>query len=108
MLPFEVAGVDLSKQKLTLPMEDLANPGKVLEIKRPQLDAFEHSDFFWADEMGVHFRARCDGFTTSGSSYPRSELREMADTEGKVLAAWSSNSGEHTLWMRFKVLEAPP
>ncbi len=44
---------------------------------------------------GVQFRAPVDGVTTSGSSYPRSELREMTDS-GSSEASWSSTSGTHS------------
>jgi hypothetical protein len=41
------------------------------------------------------FRSAVDGVTTKGSSYPRSELREMGD--GGSAAGWSSSSGTHTM-----------
>src|SRR5688500_9963818 len=104
MTPFE--RLDLRLQKVTLPLE--GSDGKVLEIKRPELDSYEHPDWFYAEDDGVHFKSRVDAFTTANSTYPRCELREMADETGDKLAAWSSTSGEHTLWMRFAVLEAPP
>jgi len=44
----------------------------------------------------VQFRAPTNGVTTSGSGYPRSELREMKDS-GKSNASWSTSSGTHTM-----------
>ena len=42
--------------------------------------------------------------TTSGSSYPRTELREM---NGAKLAAWSNTQGTHTLTVRQAVTALP-
>jgi hypothetical protein len=47
------------------------------------------------DRNWLLFRAPVDGVTTSGSSYPRSELREMTAKGAK--AAWSSRKGWHNL-----------
>jgi hypothetical protein len=44
----------------------------------------------------VIFRAHTGGATTSGSGYPRSELREMTNN-GATNASWSSGSGTHTM-----------
>lgn len=90
-LPAQV--LDLSKWKLTLPIKgDGTNPK---EIKQPAL-ATETNDWFKVVGDGVAFRGPVNGFTTSGSSYPRSELREM-NSDGSQ-ASWASNDGKvHTL-----------
>ena len=51
------------------------------------------------------FTANAGGATTAGSSYPRSELREMA---GSAKASWSNTAGTHTLTVRQAVLSLPP
>jgi hypothetical protein len=65
-------------------------------VKQPQLATFTDSPWFTptSDCSGVRFRAAVNGVTTSGSSYPRSELREM---NGSSLASWSSTAGTSTM-----------
>jgi hypothetical protein len=84
--------LDLSGWKLTLPT---GQQGRPTEIGDPQLADFT-DDFFRLNDTrnGVAFRANAGGVTTSGSHYPRSELREM---NGAQKAAWSSADGTHTL-----------
>ena len=92
-------GVDLSGWKLTLPVGSAGNP---TEVTHPRADA--PADEHWFGETSDHavaFRAPVDGVTTSGSHYPRSELREMSP-DGSTPAGWSSTSGEHTM----RVVEA--
>lgn len=85
--------LDLSRWKLTLPT---GKPEKPDEVKQPALARFVHPEFFVAEPTGgVRFRAPVTGVTTSGSGYPRCELREMGP-DGS-LAAWSSSSGAHSL-----------
>jgi len=84
--------LDLKNWKLTLP---IGQEGKPEEIHGPDLSSFTN-EFFRLNEAenGVAFTANAGGVTTSGSSYPRSELREMNGTEK---AAWDSTAGTHTL-----------
>ena len=84
--------LDLKNWKLTLP---IGQKGKPEEIHGPDLSSFTN-EFFRLNEAdnGVVFTANAGGVTTSGSSYPRSELREMNGTEK---AAWDSTAGTHTL-----------
>lgn len=71
--------------KLTLPY-DTPVKGRPDEIGWPALARFADDRCFFTDEEGrLVFRARCDGVTTKGSKYPRTELREM---EGAREAAW--------------------
>lgn len=93
--------IDRSPWKLTRPV-DTAN-----EILNPEFLTYQ-DEWFWMDAEGhFHFRVRADGDTTSGSSYPRCELREMVPP-GTEKAAWSTGSGKHTLWMRARVRKIPP
>ena len=84
--------LDLDNWKLTLPT---GQEGKPEEIDAPQLSSFTN-EFFRLNDAGngVVFTAHAGGVTTSGSSYPRSELREM---DGTQKAAWDSTDGTHTL-----------
>ena len=71
----------------------------LLEILQPSLSAERVISAVFEVTPGceaVVFSAGVDGATTSGSSYPRSELREMVDA-GSAEAGWSSDSGVHTL-----------
>jgi hypothetical protein len=87
--------LNLTNWKITLPTGSSGSP---TEVKQPALDHFQVSPWFiTADSCrAVQFRAAVNGVTTSGSSYPRSELREMTNN-GASNASWSSTSGTHTL-----------
>jgi poly(beta-D-mannuronate) lyase len=69
---------DLAGWKLTLPA-DLDGNGKVDEISENALQGWSDERFFYTDPVtgGMVFRTVPGGVTTSGSSYARSELREM-------------------------------
>jgi hypothetical protein len=86
--------LDLSVWKLTLPTGSAGSPE---EVNEQSLSSYGGSQWFRAtpDCDGVAFRAPVDGVTTKGSSYPRSELREMG--AGNQAAAWSADSGTHWL-----------
>ncbi|WP_405060596.1 polysaccharide lyase family 7 protein [Kribbella sp. NBC_01505] len=86
--------LDLTNWKVTLP---IGSSGSPTEVKQPALDSYSNDPFFKVVGDGVQFRAPVNGVTTSGSSYPRSELREM---NGSSNASWSSTSGTHTLVVR--------
>ncbi|MDT0447410.1 polysaccharide lyase family 7 protein, partial [Streptomyces johnsoniae] len=95
-LPSDV--LDLSNWKLTLPTGDEGDP---TEIFQPDLEDYSHDEYFRVTDSGdgVRFRSPVDGVTTGGSSYPRSELREM-ESDGEDEIAWSSTSGTHTMTVR--------
>ena len=99
--------LDLTNWKLTLPVntEHAGNPD---EIKQPELNTYSNSDYFHTNKAGnaVIFRAQTGGATTSGSNFPRSELREMIN-DGKNPAAWSSSEGTHTLFIDQRVTHLP-
>jgi poly(beta-D-mannuronate) lyase len=89
--------LDLRRWKLTLPYgkdDDASHPK---EIRQPVLASFASSPWFRPtdDCTGVVFRAAVNAPTTSGSKYPRSELREM--NEDGTNAAWSSIVGTHIM-----------
>lgn len=87
----------LTNWKQTLPTGPEEDP---TEIYQPQLATFKVDPWFVvitdANGTGVRFRAPVNGVTTSGSGYPRSELREML-SDGSNEIAWSSTSGVHTM-----------
>lgn len=77
----------LTDWKLNLPVDedgaDSRNASKVSlrntnswEIEDDDLIDFEYSPYFELIDNEVIFRAHCGGATTSGSKYPRSELRQ--------------------------------
>src|SRR5258707_306215 len=53
---------------------------------------------YWTNSL-ASFRRSTSLVATSGSSYPRSELREMSNG-GTMQASWSSTSGINTLVVR--------
>lgn len=88
--------------KLTLPLE--GNKGSAKEVFAPFVDypgCFERMP-----DGSFKMTAAVDGFTTKGSSYPRSEFREM-NLDGSK-AAWSTTSGKHSMVYRAAVTEFPP
>lgn len=99
--------LDLSRWKLTLPVAT-SRPGRPGEIEQPHLASYFNPNHFFVNEAGdaVVFRAPCGGLTSKGSSYPRSELREMADQEGTP-AAWSTERGIHTMSATLAITRTP-
>jgi hypothetical protein len=87
--------LNLTNWKETLP---IGSSGSPTEIKQPALKTYVKSPWFVPTSScdGVQFRAAVDGVTTSGSGYPRSELREMS-SNGTANASWSPSSGTHTM-----------
>lgn len=99
--------LNLVEWKLTLPV-DTSHAGSPDEIKQPELNGYQNTNFFLVNPSrdGVLFIAPCGGATTSGSSYPRSELREMASS-GRTEASWSTTSGRHTMEIRQAITHLP-
>jgi hypothetical protein len=87
--------LNLSNWKLTLPIGSAGSP---TQIKQPGLVTYSADPWFINNPggSGVRFRAPVNGVTTGGSTYARSELREMTGN-GSVNASWSSTSGTHTM-----------
>lgn len=80
--------------------------GAVLEKSRAEIVAghYESPYFFPVgnDQEWCRFQVRLDSATTGGTSYPRSELREMA-TDGTTNAAWSTSTNTHRLKATIRV-----
>lgn len=95
--------LDLTNWYEGLPIGDDGEPKNVYQ---PELDSYSVDPWFTVtdDCDGVQFRAAVNGVTTSGSSYPRSELREM---NGDEKVAWSSTSGTHTMVINEEVTQLP-
>lgn len=90
--------------KLTLPIGSAGSP---TEIRQPTLATYQIDPWFTvAAENVIRFRAPVNGVTTSGSKYPRSELREMTN-EGTANASWSSKKGTHTLFLDEAITHLP-
>jgi hypothetical protein len=94
--------VDTTGWYLTLPTGHKGDPDTVQPPKLAQYS----STWFHLDstDEGLVFTANAGGVTTSGSSYPRSELREM---DGAKKASWSNTRGTHTLTVRQAVTALP-
>lgn len=97
--------LDLSNWKETLPTGSEGDP---TEITQPELATYSNAPWFTANSTcdAVQFRASVDGVTTSGSGYPRSELREMTDN-GSEEAGWSATEGTHTMTIDEAITELP-
>ena len=93
--------------KLTLPVADPGDSASPWEIEQPDLATFALDPWFdLAGDDRVRFAANAGGVTTSGSSYPRSELREMR-AAGTERAAWSTTDGVHTLTVTQAITHLP-
>src|SRR5690348_7094655 len=94
--------MDAADWYLTLPT---GSKGKPDTVQPAQLADYSSKWFHATPEKdGIVFTANAGGVTTSGSSYPRTELREM---NGSKLAAWSNTRGTHTLTVRQAVTALP-
>jgi hypothetical protein len=94
--------LELTNWKVTLPI------GSPTEIKQPELATYAIDPWFRVNSKctGVRFRAHTSGSTTSGSGYPRSELREMTNG-GKTKASWSTTSGTHRMYIDQAITAVP-
>jgi hypothetical protein len=112
ILPSQI--VDLTNWKITLPTDGngsvvtATSTCPAIEVKQPQLASYSISPWFQTNSAGdgIQFRANIDGCTTSGSGYPRSELREMT-SNGTANADWSTTSGTHTMTVTEAVTHLP-
>jgi Alginate lyase len=94
--------LDLTNWYLTLPT---GPPGEPDTVTQPTLATYSSPWFHAAaDGRGVVFTADAGGATTKGSSYPRSELREM---DGTRRASWSDLTGRHLLTAREAIITLP-
>jgi len=101
------AVIDLTNWKLNIPVA--GSNGFSKEIMQPDLNGYA-DEYFHVNTAGdaVVFRAHANGVTTKGSTYPRSELREMQNN-GKDKASWSiaSGGGTHTMMITQAVTHLP-
>ena len=99
--------LNLTNWKLTLPV-DTSRAGSPDEVTQTELDSYQDPNFFKVNSAlnGVVFTAPCGGTTTSGSGYPRSELREMI-SNGTTRASWSTTSGTHTMEITQAITHLP-
>ncbi len=90
--------LNLANWKITIPFDGPDADTYADEIKQPALATYSIDPYFKnnSTNTGVIFRAHTGGATTSGSNYPRSELREMT-SNGSTNASWSSGSGTHIM-----------
>jgi hypothetical protein len=97
--------LDLTNWKETLPTGTSGSP---TEIVQATLASYSMDPYFHPNSTcdGVVFRAPVNGVTTSGSSYPRSELREMTNN-GQTKASWSTTSGTNTLFIDQAITAVP-
>lgn len=101
---------DLSRWKLQLPIDvngvlSRTNLG-VMEILTPQLLAGYASEYFYSGADGaMTFWSPVTGARTAGTSYPRSELREMLNPNDNGVD-WTGQ-GVHTLSAQCQVLQVP-
>eukprot|EP01120_Amphizonella_sp_Union-15-10_P015789 TRINITY_DN8186_c0_g1_i2.p1 TRINITY_DN8186_c0_g1~~TRINITY_DN8186_c0_g1_i2.p1 ORF type:complete len:233 (-),score=27.53 TRINITY_DN8186_c0_g1_i2:54-752(-) len=86
--------LDLQNWKLQLPFE---KNGGILEVKQPELATYSLPNYFYVEDNAVVFAAWVNGTHTSGSEYPRTELREMNGTQE---ASWSTAKGTHTMTLK--------
>jgi len=98
----------LSYWKLTTPV-DANDDGDPDEVKQPTLKTFDNPDYFdrLSNPTRIRFRADVDGATTSGSQFPRSELREMTQDGQYNRAAWSSLCGTHKMTITQAITHLP-
>ncbi|MDQ3099580.1 MAG: polysaccharide lyase family 7 protein [bacterium] len=102
--------LNLSTWKIQMPFYIT---GSSIDIFQPQLTNYRIDPYFVVDQAGVRFRAPVNGKTTSGSSYPRTELREMSYNAStfkcptNTNACWSSTLGTHTMTVDLKVTALP-
>jgi hypothetical protein len=94
--------IDTNEWYLTLPTGKEGSPDT---IQGSQLAKY-HSQYYQLNgaKDGVVFTADTAGATTSGSKYPRSELREMVGSEK---ASWDGRKGRHTMDIVEAITQTP-
>jgi hypothetical protein len=101
LLPSQI--INLAVWVLTLPIGKFENP---TEIEGPSLLSYKNSKYFFTiNNTAVVFRAPVNGVSTENSNYPRTELREMLDSDNQ--ASWDMNHGTHTMYLRGSVTVLP-
>ena len=94
--------IDTKEWYLTLPTGKEGSPDTV---EGSELANY-HSKFFELTQArdGIVFTANAGGATTSGSHYPRSELREM---NGEEKASWDGRKGTHVMELDQAITKTP-
>lgn len=97
--------LNLTNWKMTLP---IGSDEKPTEVKQPVLATYKLNPWFVVTEDGkaVRFRAPVSSVTTTGSNYPRSELREMTNN-GMEKASWDTLTGTHTMTIDQAITAVP-
>lgn len=95
--------LNLKNWKITVPLGNSEHP---TEIKQPSLARYKIDPWFVVVGDAVRFRAPVNAVTTSGSNYPRSELREMINN-GVTNASWSSTVGRHVFSFTESITAVP-
>jgi len=98
-LPSQV--LNLTNWGLQLPTGKEGDPDFIAPDK---LATFEEKPYFYASGSSVIFFAFVNGSHTSGSEYPRTELREYL---GGQPASWSNTKGSHTLTVKHAYTHLP-
>jgi hypothetical protein len=89
---------NLTNWKLQLPQA--SKKGGVVEISQPALATYSSPNFYTnATDMSMTFWCPINGAHTSGSGFPRSELRELFNF---------TTQGTHVLAVTMRVDEIPP
>ena len=94
--------LNLSNWKITIPFDangkDGSESGVAQEIKQTEFNTYTLPNYYFTNTTkdGVVFKAHAGGAHTSGSGFPRCELREMIEN-GTKAAKWQSNVGKHTM-----------
>lgn len=92
--------LDFAQWKCTLPVGQPKHP---LELVPP---TSSYRPWYRRVANELFFRAHAGGVTTSGSSYPRCELRELERGTDRG-AAWDSRQGSHLLKLDARVTHTP-
>jgi poly(beta-D-mannuronate) lyase len=97
--------LDLTNWYIGLPIGEEESP---TNVEQPELATYSIDPWFVATPEcdAVQFRAAVNGVTTSGSTNPRSELREMTNS-GQTKASWSSTEGTHTMVIEQAITAVP-
>ncbi len=90
---------DLSQWKLTLP------DATASEVKQPALASYTSSYFYTAADGAMVFWCPVTGGTTSGTTFPRSELRELLD--GRNSSVNWTGDGTHILNAQCRIVQLP-
>jgi len=96
--PRPSALLDLVPWKISLPKGT-----DTTQVSQPELASL--SDTSFRVVTAVQFTVPVDGSVQPGSTYPRSELREMKRGGGE--AAWSTTSGTHTMEIVQRITHLP-